>query len=190
MTSIDDLPRFAVVDIETSGLSIKRHRVLQIAVVTVEHGQIVDQWVSLVKLRWRFQRLGPRHVHGLDRSSLRTAPHRKHVLRELASRLDGAVFTAHNARFDWSFIERAARTTGIDLPPTPRLCTLRMSRSLDANREWSHRLADVCDRYGVTNDRPHDALHDALATAEILTHLLNAHGVASAADLGPLYERR
>jgi DNA polymerase-3 subunit epsilon len=184
------LPKFAVVDIETSGLSINRHRVLQIAVVAVEQGKIVDQWVSLVKLRWRFQRLGPRHVHGLDRASLRAAPDSNDVLRQLADRLDGAIFTAHNARFDWSFIERAARKAGIDLPPAPRLCTLRMSRSLDADRQRSHRLADVCDRYGVTNDRPHDALHDALATAEILPYLLDAHGVSCAADLELLYERR
>ena len=184
------LPRFAVVDIETSGLSLRRHRILQVAVVTVEGGAIVDEWSSLVRLRWPWQRVGARSVHGIDRRSLRTAPDRQHVMRQLADRLGGSVFTAHNAAFDWSFIERAARRDRVVLPPVRRLCTLRLSRRLDPDRTASHRLDDLCVRYDVTNSRPHDALADARATAEVLQHLLVANQVAVACDLDPLYERR
>src|SRR4029079_19675321 len=91
------LPRFAVVDIETSGLSLRRHRILQVAVVTVDDGVIVDEWSSLVKLRSSWQTDGPRAAHGIYRRMLRTAPDRRQVLQELAGRLDGTVFTAHNA---------------------------------------------------------------------------------------------
>lgn len=184
------LPRFAVVDIETSGLSTRRHRILQVAVVTVEGGSVVDEWASLVKLRWPLQRVGPRRVHGITRKSLRGAPSQRDVLEALASRLDGSVFTAHNVRFDWAFIERAARKAHVDMDPTGRLCTLRMSRSLDPERQLPHRLADVCERYGITNDRPHDALHDARATAAALPFLLEGHAVKSPRDLDALYERR
>ena len=45
------LPRFAVVDIETSGLSDRRHRILQIAAATVENGEVVDEWSSLISGR-------------------------------------------------------------------------------------------------------------------------------------------
>ena len=185
-----DLPRFSVIDIETSGLSTRRHRILQVAVVTVEGDRIVDEWSSLIRLRWRFQRVGPRRVHGIDRSMLRGAPRQREVLRELAARLQGTVVTAHNVRFDWPFIVRAALRHRIDLPDGPRLCTLRMSRRLDPDRELSHRLGDVCERYGISNDRPHDALHDARATALVLPHLLAAHGVTAVGDLDALYERR
>ena len=184
------LPRFAVVDIETSGLSLRRHRILQVAVVTVEGGAIVDEWSSLVRLRWPWQRVGARSVHGIDRRSLRTAPDRQHVMRQLADRLGGSVFTAHNAAFDWSFIERAARRDRVCLPQVRRLCTLRLSRRLDPERAASHRLDDLCVRYDVTNSRPHDALADARATAAVLRHLLAANQVAEAGDLDPLYERR
>jgi DNA polymerase-3 subunit epsilon len=185
-----ELPRFAVVDIETSGLSTRWHRILQIAVVTVEGGRIVDEWSSLVKLRWPLQRVGPRAVHGIRRADLRGAPSQRDVLRALAVRLDGAVFTAHNVGFDWPFIERAARRSKVTMPPTSRLCTLRMSRSLDPDRQLSHRLTDLCERYGVANDRPHDALYDARATAETLPFLLAGHGVAGPDDLLALYEGR
>jgi len=184
------LPRFAVVDIETSGLSLRRHRILQVAVVTVQDGAVIDEWSSLVRLRWPWQRVGARSVHGIDRRTLRAAPVRAHVMRELADRLDGSVFTAHNAGFDWSFIQRAARRDGVALPPVRRLCTLRLSRRLDPDRTASHRLDDLCLRYDVTNVRPHDALHDARATATVLHHLLAANRVAEQGDLDELYERR
>jgi DNA polymerase-3 subunit epsilon len=184
------LPRFAVVDIETSGLSLRRHRILQVAVVTIDGGAVVDEWSSLVRLRWPWQRVGARSVHGIDRRTLRAAPHRRDVLRQLADRLDNSVFTAHNAAFDWSFIARAARRDKVALPPVQLLCTLRLSRRLDPDRVASHRLDDLCLRYDVANPRPHDALHDARATAAVLQHLLIAHQVAAAGDLDELYERR
>lgn len=186
---VTGLPRFAVVDIETSGLSTRRHRILQIAVVIVEGGHIVDEWSSLVRLRWRFQRIGPRRVHGIDRAMLRGAPRLRDVLAELGRRLDGAVVTAHNIGFDWPFIVRAAHRSGIALPAGPRLCTLRLSRSLDPDRRESHRLGDACARYGISNERPHDALHDARATALLLPHLLAGHGVRTGTDLDALYDR-
>ncbi len=187
---VDALPRFAVVDIETSGLSTRWHRILQVAVVTVDHGEVVDEWSSLIGLRWPLQRVGPRGVHGITRKRLRGAPRQSEVLTDLAARLDGAVFTAHNVRFDWPFIERAARRSGVTMSPSRRLCTLRLSRSLDPERQLSHRLSDLCERYGISNDRPHDALFDARATAAALPRLLAEHRVSCADDLDALYERR
>lgn len=184
------MPRFAVVDVETSGLSTRRHRVLQVAVVTVEDGKIVDEWSSLVGLRWPLQRVGPRRIHGISRADLRHAPHQREVFAEFGRRLDGAVFTAHNVDFDLAFIERAAHKSGTPFQPTAALCTLRLSRKLDPERHQSHRLVDVAARYGVVNDRPHDALFDARATALVLPHLLHAYRVESATDLEPLYRQR
>jgi DNA polymerase-3 subunit epsilon len=182
--------RFAVVDVETSGLSFDRHRVLQVAVVTIDGaGSVVDRWSSLVRPhnRWLF-RIGPRRIHGLTRARLRAAPSAEAVLTELSSRLAGSTFTAHNARFDAAFLERWAARSGVTLALTPQLCTLQLSRQLDPERKLSHRLSDVTARYGVANERPHDALEDALATAAVLPHLLRAHGVATSDQLSRLTE--
>ena len=188
------LPNFAVVDLETSGLSSRRHRVLQLGVVVVTaDGCVVDRWSSLVKLRWPFQRVGPTEIHGITRTTLRGAPTLDDTLDELGRRIDGSIFTAHNAAFDAGFLARAARrrpvTDAVRRGLETQLCTLRMSRRLDPDRQQSHRLADVCERYGVALERPHDALADAEATAAILPHLLRAHGVTDVADLEPFYVR-
>lgn len=179
------LPRFAVVDLETSGFSTRRHRILQVGLVTVEaDGTVIDEWSTLVALRWPFQRVGPTDVHGITRSMLNGAPRADAVLSEFSRRLEGSMFTAHNAAFDSAFLVRAARHhSGLDLGPL--LCTLRMSRRLDPDRADSHRLGDVCERYGITVERPHDALSDAEATAAVLPHLIAAHGITDRAELAP-----
>ncbi len=71
----------------------------------------------------------------------------------------------------------------------PRLCTLRMSRRLDPDRQLSHRLTDVAERYGVALVNPHDALCDAEATAAVLPHLLTAHKITTASQLEPFFDR-
>lgn len=188
------LPRFAVVDLETSGLNTRRHRILQLGMVIVEaDGTVVDQWSSLVKLRWPLQRVGPTEIHGITRRTLRGAPPLDAALDELGRRMGDSIFTAHNARFDSDFITQAARRRRSDDPVRlglePRLCTLRMSRHLDPDRALSHRLGDVCERYGVALERPHDALGDAEATAAILPHLIAAHGITEREQLEPFYVR-
>ena len=194
MVGVVALPRFAVVDLETSGLNTRRHRILQLGMVVVDaDGTVADQWSSLVKLRWPLQRVGPTNIHGITRSTLRGAPSLDEALDELGRRVNSAVFTAHNAAFDSEFLARAVRRRPADdslrLALEPRLCTLRMSRRLDPERKLSHRLADVCERYGVTLDRPHDALGDAAATAAVLPHLLAAHDLTDEAQLAPFYVR-
>lgn len=180
--------RFAVVDVETSGLSLRRHHVLQVGVVVVDgEGTVLDRWSSLVapRRRWLY-RVGPTELHGIHRRDVRSAPPATQVLGEVATRLQGARFVAHNAEFDIAFLRKAATRVGIALPLDEPICTLRLSRKLDPERTMSHRLADVCARYGIDLVRPHDALADADATAAVLPHLLRAHGIVTTDQLpGP-----
>jgi len=180
-----DAMRFAVVDVETSGLSLRRHHVLQIGLVLVDgNGRVLDRWSSLVapRRRWWF-RVGPVGIHGIRRHMVRAAPPGDQVLAELAAKLADAHFVAHNAAFDAEFLRKAAETHGVALPLDNPLCTLTLSRQLDPDRQLSHRLGDLCARYGVELVRPHDALADADATAAVLPHLLRAHGITSVAQL-------
>jgi DNA polymerase-3 subunit epsilon len=174
--------RFAVVDVETSGLSLRRGNVLQVGVVLLdEQFAVVQRWTSLVapRRRWWF-RVGPTHVHGIRRRDLRGAPAGADVLRRLDSLLSGTTVVAHNAAFDTAFLHKAARRHRVPLHLGTPLCTLQLSRRLDPDRQASHRLADVCQRYGVPLVRAHDALSDAEATAGVLPHLLHAHGLSAA----------
>ncbi len=114
--------RYAVVDVETSGLRPKRHRVLQVGVVVVDgNGAVLQRWSSLVRptRRW-FYRVGPTHIHGIHRRDVRDAPPAGEVLRRLADSLDGARFVAHNAGFDAAFLRRTAARHRVELTSTTR----------------------------------------------------------------------
>ena len=58
-----------------------------------------------------------------------------------------------------------------------------LSRSLDPDRQLSHRLGDVCARYSIPLDRPHDAMADAVATAAVLPYLLKDAGITTREQL-------
>ena len=180
--------RFAVVDVETSGLSVKRHHVLQVGVVVIDGtGQVLERWSSLVAPRFRWwYRVGPTELHGIHRRDLRHAPPAPQVMQQLAALLQGSRFVAHNAPFDLAFLRTVAARVGVTLPLDEPICTLRMSRQLDPDRVLSHRLADLCSRYDIQLVRPHDALADADSTAAVLPHLLQAHGIETTDQLPSL----
>jgi len=193
VTFLDDPTlRFAVVDVETSGLSVRRHRVLQVGVVVIDGtGSVVDRWASLVRPRRRwFHRVGPTRVHGIHRRDVRNAPPLALVMGRLGESLHGSVFVAHNVSFDLAFLRKAADEAAVALPIDASLCTLWLSRQLDPDRSLSHRLGALCERYEVALVRPHDALADADATAAVLTHLLAAHGITSSEQIGERVRRQ
>jgi DNA polymerase-3 subunit epsilon len=163
--------RFAVIDVETSGLRPDRHRLLQIGVVrTLGDGTEIDRWDTLLRAPWR--PVGGRKIHGLSRRMLRGAPRLREVTDELADVLDGSVVCAHNIDFDWPFIAIGLQRAGRTPPDAQRVCSLALSRSLDPERTRSHRLSDLCQYYGVPLTRAHDAAADAAATAALLPLLL------------------
>ena len=159
------LPRFAVVDVETSGLRPRRHHLLQIGLVD-RRGRRV-RWSTggrhWCELRRSWHRVGPHDVHGIRRRDLRDAPVTRDALgRAPASRLDGAVFTAHNAKFDAEFIERAAEGSRVPLRIERRLCTLDLSRRLDPDRRSPTASPTSAPATACRSTDHHDALADAV----------------------------
>jgi DNA polymerase III epsilon subunit-like protein len=175
---------FAVLDLETTGLDPYRHRILQVAVVsTTFDGTVVETWSSYVRPGLR--RVGAREVHGIGRRTLRGAPRLEAVLAEVAGRVDGRITVAHNAPFDLGFLQQAYRRARRPWPVASWVDTASLSRSLDPDRTRTHRLADLCARYGGDPGRAHDARSDAEATARVLPHLLAELGVATTEALAP-----
>jgi DNA polymerase III subunit epsilon len=104
---------------------------------------------------------------------VRDAPTFAEVCEQLLGVLEGRVFVAHNAAFDWRFIsmevERATRRQlqGVSL------CTVRMTRRL-APEIRRRNLDAVAAHYGIDITARHRAGGDALATAHVLLRLLEA----------------
>lgn len=165
-----DGPRFAVIDVETTGLSASSDRILEIAIVTTDaSGSVLDSWVTRLNPDGP---VGATHIHGITAADVRNAPRFADMVPELNRRLRGAAFAAHNARFDLAFLRAEYARAGWRMPFVPALCTLEASTHYLADLP-RRRLTDVCEALGVPPFRAHSALHDATATATIVAAFMH-----------------
>lgn len=177
--------RFAVLDIETTGIFPARHdRILEVAVVVMRaDGRIEDEFVTLVNPN---RDVGPTRIHGITAADVASAPPFQEVAGDVLDRLRGAVVAGHNVRFDEGFVRSECARFGLTLPAFPMLCTLGLVSTLRLEVA-SRKLADCCEALGIEAHDAHSALGDARAAAGLLTACLRAasdEGVASLADLG------
>lgn len=178
---------FVVVDVETTGSRPDGgDRITEIAAVTVRDGAIVDLFETLVNP----ERTIPPFITRLTNISwemVREKSPFRDVCEQVLRVLDGHVFVAHNASFDWRFLSaEVARATGRELTGR-RLCTVRLARRLLPQLR-SRSLDWVARHYGVEIEpgKRHRAAGDALATAHCLLRLLDdarQHGCDRWTDL-------
>ncbi|OEV12675.1 TerD family protein [Streptomyces nanshensis] len=156
---------WALVDVETSGLSPRQHRVLSIAVVTVDaDGTQSGEFSTLLNPGCD---PGPVRVHGLTAGRLRGAPTFEQVVDRIAPMLRNRVFVAHNAQFDYDFLAHEFARARSWLPVSQRLCTLALNRQMDPPTS-DLRLGTLAAHYGVRQLRAHEALDDTRVLAGIL----------------------
>lgn len=163
--------RYVVLDVETTGLSPQRDRVLELALVTVDgSGRVVDEWATRVNPQGP---VGATHIHGITEADVARAPIFPDVLGEVTHRLTGAAVVAHNAAFDLAFLRAEFARAGWKMPFLPCLCTLEAS-SYYLPGLSRRRLGDCCDAAGIRLEQAHAALGDARATAQLLRTYISA----------------
>ncbi|WP_249367928.1 MULTISPECIES: 3'-5' exonuclease [unclassified Actinomyces] len=165
---------YAVIDLETTGLSPARDAVLEIGLVLADpDGRLERGWSTLVHpAPGRAVEVGPTRIHGLVAADLDGAPSLAQVSDLLVSELAGRAVVAHNARFDIGFLTAALSRTGhlVGRARVPRVCTMEWARHFVPVH--SRRLTSCCEAAGVVIGRHHSALDDAEAAAGLLAHYL------------------
>jgi DNA polymerase-3 subunit epsilon len=164
---------FAVVDVESTG---SRHtagdRITEIAVVVVKNGVATTAFESLINP----DRPIPPMITALTNitsSMIRNAPRFRDVCDQLVGVLEGHIFVAHNATFDWRFINAEIERARGRRMHGRTLCTVRMAKKL-APQIRRKNLDAVAYHYGIDIVGRHRAGGDARATAEVLLRLLKA----------------
>ena len=183
--SLDDEPllsalSFAVVDVETTGgRPGTGDRITEIAIVTVRDGRVQHVYETLVNP----ERAIPPFITRLTNISwdmVRDKAPFRDVCAEVVRALEGHVFVAHNAGFDWRFVSaEVSRASGRELSGR-RLCTVRLARRVlpqlrSRSLDWVARHYDV----EIPEGQRHRAAGDAIATAHCLIRLLDdarSHG--------------
>jgi DNA polymerase-3 subunit epsilon len=155
------------VDVETTGMSYVRSRVIEVAALRVEDGQIKQSFTSLVDPGTEL----PAFITGLTgiaRSDLKGAPSFYDIAEQLYEVLKDAVFVAHNVRFDYGFIKHEFRRTGKQFNPK-QLCTVKLSKALYP-AERGHKLQNLIDRCDIKVNARHRAYDDAHAMWQFIQH--------------------
>ena len=154
---MNDFTPLAFVDVETTGVNPRANRITEIGVVTVD-GDQVEEWTTLVNPSTRPGERGP-PPEGVADVDLADAPRFKDFAVDLARRLAGRLFVAHNARFDYGFLKAEFGRIGMEFAPDV-LCSVMLSRKLYSQLPH-HDLDSVMERHGLQTEARHRALPDA-----------------------------
>ena len=171
------LDRLAFIDLETSGPSPARDRIVEIGVVLVDAGEVTN-WSTLLDSRTRsadrpWKR--PKYAASPD-----ARPPRFHdVAPTLAALLEGRLVIAHNARFDCNFLRAEFARSRLDFQPTV-LCSLLLSRKLYPQCP-RHDLDSIVEHHGLTPCVRHRALPDADLLRQFWEHARGAHPASTLA---------
>ncbi|MBI2662337.1 3'-5' exonuclease [Candidatus Woesearchaeota archaeon] len=175
---------YTVIDIETTGLSKNYHQITEIAAVKICAGKIVEQYQTLVNPQVRIPRFIT-HLTGIDNEMVKDAPIIKRVLPSFVDFLGYDVFVAHNAMFDFGFLDHNLKYHQGQNLQNKRLCIKKLANRLFPELERK-RLVDLCEHLKVNNKQAHRAGSDVRATAAVFTNMLGIlqkRGISEVEDI-------
>lgn len=171
----DEVPApagYAVFDCETTGIDPARDEIVSFALLRLNAAG-----AEFARSVYRVRPSQPipaeaTAVHGISDRDVAGAPRFADLAPELLRLLEGAVFVAHNASFDLAMIQHELAAAGCAYNPPAVACTLEAFRLLEPLAP-AHNLEELCRAHRIELTA-HDALGDALATAELLRLILAA----------------
>ena len=159
------MEKFVVLDVKTTGFEPGLDRVLEVALVVIERGRIVDEYHSLVNPGVK-TKVGAMVVNGITDAMMAKAPFTKEVWTRVVEMIAEHPIVAHNASFDREFVSYELELLGLPELKSKWVCTRNIGLDIlgycpsltDLVREvcgvvplGSHRaMADVKALVGVT----------------------------------------
>jgi DNA polymerase III subunit epsilon len=150
-------PALAFIDIETTGSHFDRDRITEIGIKSLANND-VEVWERLIDP----QTFIPQNIQsltGISPEMVQGQPTFEEIASELKQALEGKIFVAHNARFDYGFIKASFKRMGEDFKPKV-LCTVKLSRLLFPDQS-RHNLDTIIRTHNLRVGARHRALGDA-----------------------------
>jgi DNA polymerase-3 subunit epsilon len=165
-------PALAFVDLETTGTKARDDRITEVGIVRVDEAGGTSEWSTLVNPQCSI----PGEIQaltGISNAMVANAPTFERIAREVAERISGCIFVAHNARFDYGFLKHEFGRLG--QPFTAKvLCTVKLSRRLHPEAA-RHNLDSVIARHALPGADRHRALGDARVLWQFVQVLYRTH---------------
>jgi len=169
------------VDLEMTGLDASKHEVISMAWVPIINGEIILAQARSLMIAPERGVGDSATIHGIHDCDLHDAISLEQGIEQLLSAMRGRVLVAHHGALDIAFLQQAAqRLYGHKLPfeliDTLLIESKRLSRQGQHFDQQLLRLYPSCARYGLPHGTAHNALADALATAQLLLAQMAAIG--------------
>ena len=146
------------VDLETTGATATHDRITEIGVIEVNRGQLVSEWSTLVNPGMSIPPIIT-SLTGISNAMVAAAPDFADICHDVLRRIEGKLFIAHNARFDYGFLKNEFRRCGLTFNARV-LCTVKLSRKLYPQHP-RHNLDALLARHALDCEARHRALGDA-----------------------------
>ena len=170
--------KFAFIDIETTGLNLLQHEIIEIGcVITTPDLEPIEDFELKIK---------PKHIESADKIALKvnhyeekdweSALEQKEAIKILAEKTKDCIMVGHNVAFDAGFLEHAFNEIKIgNTLHYHKLDTVSISwAKLHSDPDLEHfSLREMCVRFGIKNKRAHTALSDARATFKLYKKLMS-----------------
>lgn len=153
----DEFPVLAFIDIETTGSNFERDRITEIGIKTLDNNE-VSEWETLLDPK-TFIPQNIQRLTGISPAMLAGKPNFNEIADQLKNELNGKIFVAHNARFDYGFIKASFKRIGMDFRPKV-LCTVKLSRLLFP-QQTRHNLDTIIAVHNLVVSSRHRAMGDA-----------------------------
>ncbi len=161
---------FSVLDVETTGLSARNNRVIEIGIIKLNNLKIVDRYQTLINPGCKIPSFITQFT-GIDNDDIYDAPFFSEVMTKIEEFIGDSVVTGHNLNFDLSFLRYEFMRSGNEPIANPNVCTLKIARKLYPMLK-SKSLASVTKHLRLKNPTAHRALGDAEVTAKILVKMI------------------
>ena len=152
-----------VLDTETTGLDYTRERIIEFAAVRLENGKVKDEFQTLINPQQHIRK-SSMAIHHITEEMVADAPLEEEVLPKILEFIGDYPIVAHNAIFDFSFLNEAKKRVMGEELKNPRIDTQMMFKEIAPDLD-SHGLEALTNRFNVELNNHHRAMADTMGLA-------------------------
>jgi len=157
-----------VFDVETTGLEASRCEIIEIGAVKISKGKIIETFETLINPSQEI----PDEITkltGITADMVAKSPDITKVMPDFYKFCYGCTIMAYNIDFDYKFISVWGQKQGYVFD-NRQIDVLYLARAFVPGLK-NFKLSTVCKKLGVSLENAHRAVHDAMATAEVVINL-------------------
>lgn len=158
---------FVAIDVETTGLSPITNELIEVSAIKYDGNRKIDTYTTLIKPKVRIPYYIT-NITGITNEMVKNAPQVEEVMPNLIEFIGNSKIVAHNANFDYKFIQNYSRNA---FSKNTLIDTVQLGRKMYPNLP-NHKLGTIAKHIGITEDSFHRAEFDCECCAKIYIEYL------------------